>query len=256
MSANRVESAVLGEWLRALQTTVQAVANAMDDVRPTQDAGPVPRDIQRATRLLSGPVFASSYGMVLEGAPDTAQAELPGTGSDVLLDRAVNKIFDVADRASSAAGAEDAVLDAALPLGRRAIKHLSELSEVLATSNTDVTLSWETRATARRTSFSSESADRCRRALRAAQVDDEDTRLEGTLVGGSTTRGFIEIAVEGSGVLVIRTSKEDVTALLARYAQRRVTADVHVLTARSPGGREHRSYALRDLSPREGADTP
>lgn len=246
--ANRVESAVLGDWLRALQTAVQSVANAIDDLRPTRDAGPVPREIQRATKLFSGAVFASSYGMVLEGAADSGQAELPGIGTDVLLDRAINRIFDVADRASSGVGAEDAVLDAALPLGRRVIRHLSELSDVLASSGTDVTLSWETKATARRTSFSSESAERCRSALRAAHVEDARTRLVGTVVGGSKVRGVVEIEVEGSGVVIVRTSKEDVTALVATYAERLVAADVHVLTARSPGGREHRSYALLDLS--------
>lgn len=252
--ANRVESAVLGDWLRALQTAVQSVANAIDDLRPTRDTGPVPREIQRATKLFSGPVFASSYGMVLEGASDSGQAELPGLGTDALLDRAINRIFDVADSASSGVGAEDAVLDVALPLGRRVIKHLSELSDVLASSGTNVTLSWETKVTARRTSFSSESAERCRSALRAAQVEDANARLEGTVVGGSKVRGVIEIEVEGDGVIVIRAPKEDVTALVATYAERQVTADVHVLTARSPGGQEHRSYALLDLSLNEAVD--
>ncbi|MFF2851602.1 hypothetical protein ACFVT5_35505 [Streptomyces sp. NPDC058001] len=245
----RVESAVLGDWLRALQTTVQSVAYALDELRPTRDSGPVPKEIQRMTRLFSGPVFASSYGMVLEGAPEAGQAELPGTGGDVLLDRAMNRIFDVADRASSGAGAEDAVLDAALPLGRRVISHLSELSDVLASTGTSVTLTWESKATARRTStLTSESAERCRTTLRAAQVEDSSDRLVGTVVGGSKLRGVIEIEVDGNGIVVVRTSKEDVPALLAGYAERHVEADVHVLTARSAGGREHRSYVLLDLS--------
>ncbi|MFD3517395.1 hypothetical protein [Streptomyces sp. NPDC058657] len=192
--------------------------------------------------------------MVLEGAADSRQAELPGIGTEALLDKAINRIFDVADRASVGVGAEDAVLDAALPLGRRVIKHLSELSDVLASSGTDVTLSWETQSSARRTTFSSESAERCRTALRAAQVVDADTRVEGTVVGGSKLRGVIEIEVEGNGVVVVSVPKVDVTGLVATYADRQVVADVHVLTARSPGGREHRSYALLDLSPRQGAD--
>ncbi|MDX3854098.1 hypothetical protein [Streptomyces sp. AK02-01A] len=198
--------------------------------------------------------FASSYGMVLEGTADPAQAEPAGVGTEVLLDRAINRIFDVADRASSGVGAEDAVLDAALPLGRRVIKHLSELSDVLASSGTNVTLIWESNATARRTSFSSESAERCRSALRAAQVEDANARLEGTVVGGSKVRGVIEIEVEDGEVVVVPVPKDDVTALIATYAERQVAADVHVLTARSPGGREHRSYTLLDLFLREAAD--
>ncbi|MEV6735468.1 hypothetical protein AB0N14_00440 [Streptomyces sp. NPDC051104] len=246
--SHRIESAVLGDWLRAFQAAVQSVAYALDDLRPTRDSGPVPKEIQRMTRLFSGPVFASSYGMVLEGAPDLEQGELPGTGSDVLLDRAINRIFDVADRASSGVDAEDAVLDAALPLGRRVISHLSELSDVLASTGTNVTLTWESKATSRRTSsLSSESADRCRQALRAAQVEDTNDRLVGTVVGGSKLRGVIELEVEGRGVVVVRTPKEDVTGLLAAYAERQVVADLHVLTARSPGGREHRSYVLLEL---------
>ncbi|MFE9990346.1 hypothetical protein ACFYRK_26195 [Streptomyces sp. NPDC005381] len=65
---------------------------------------------------------------------------------------------------------------------------------------------------------------------------------------------MIEIEVEGDGVMVIRAPKEDVTALVATYAERQVTAEVHVLTARSPGGREHRSYALLNLSLNEAVD--
>lgn len=246
---HRVESAVLGDWLRAFQTAVQSVAYALDELRPTRDSGPVPKEIQRVTRLFSGPVFTSSYGMVLEGTPGQGQSELPGTAADVLLDKAINRIFDVADRASAGVGAEDAVLDAALPLGRRVISHLSELSDVLASTGTSITLTWESKATVRRTSsLSSESAERCRKALRAARVEDSDDRLIGTVVGGSKLRGVIEIEVEGKGLVVVRTSKDDVSGLLATYAERQVAADVHVLTARSAGGREHHSYLLLDLS--------
>ncbi|MFD7663263.1 hypothetical protein [Streptomyces sp. NPDC059788] len=217
-----------------------------------REAGPVPKDVQRATKLFSGPVFASSYGMVLEGADEHGPAQLPGTGNDTLLDLAINRIFDVADQASSAEGAEDAVLDSALPLGRRVISHLLELSDVLASSDTGVTLSWESKSTARRTSaISAESAERCRKALRAADVDEQDDRLIGTVVGGSKLRGCIELDVAGTGVVLVRTSKDDVPGLLATYADREVAAAVHVLTARSAGGRVHHSYILLDMNPHE-----
>ncbi|MFD4911988.1 hypothetical protein ACFWNR_02010 [Streptomyces virginiae] len=246
---HQVEAGVLGDWLRALQTVVQSVAYALDELRPTHDSGPVPREIQRVTKLFSGPLFTSSYGMVLEGAPEAVQAELPGSGGDILLDRAINKILDLADRASSSVGAEDAVLDAALPLGRRAISHLSELSDVLASTNTNVTMTWESKGTKRRTSsLSWESADRCLKVLKTAQVEDSTESLRGLLVGGSKVRGVIEIEVEGKGVVVIRTEKESVTGFLALYAERRVVVEVDVLTARLAGGREHRIYSLRDLS--------
>lgn len=254
---HRIESAVLGDWLRAFQTAVQSVAYALDDLRPTYDSGPVPKEIQRVTKLFSGPVFASSYGMVLEGTPTQSQDELPGIGnSDELLDRAINRILDVTDRAGSGPGAEDAVLDMALPLGRRVISHLSELSNVLAATGADVTLTWESQTTETRTSrLSSDGADRCRKALRAAEVEENTQRLHGTLVGGSKIRGVVEIEAAGEGVVVARTLKQDVTRHLAAYADRQVVADVSVLTARSPLGREHRSYTLIDLSPDERTDT-
>jgi hypothetical protein len=194
--------------------------------------------------------------MVLEGASRYGQAELPGAGSDVLLDRTINRILDVADRASSDVDSEDALLDTVLPLGRRVISHLSDLSDVLASTGTDVTLSWESKTTARRTSsLSSKSAGRCRTILRAAQVEDSDDRLFGTVVGGSKLRGHIEIELADTSVVIVRTPKDDVTGLLAAYAQRQVNADVHVLTARSAGGREHHSYLLLDLSlPEPGGD--
>ncbi|WP_432096018.1 hypothetical protein [Streptomyces sp. bgisy100] len=251
---HRVESAVLGDWLRAFQNAVQSVAYALDELRPTRDAGPVPKDVQRATKLFSGVVFASSYGMVLEGVSEEEAEHLPSTGADALLDRAINRLFDVADRASSGADAGDAVLDAALPLGRRAITHLTELSDVLASTGTGVTLSWESKATIRRTSsLSAESADRCRKVLRAAEVEDTDNRLVGTVVGGSTLRGFIELDLAEEGVVIVRAPKDHVTGLLAAYTEREVVADVRELTARSAGGRVHRSYLLLDLSLNEDA---
>lgn len=247
---HHVESAVLGDWLKAFQTAVQSVAYALDDLRPTHDSGPVPKEIQRATKLFSGQVFASSYGMVLEGTPTPVQDELPGVSNpDTLLDLAINRILDVTDRADSGPDADDAVLDMTLPLGRRVISHLSELSNVLASTGADVTLTWQSQSTVSRTSrLSSDGADRCRRVLLAAEVVEDRTSLVGTLVGGSRIRGLVEIEVAGVGLVAARTPKEDVTPYLAAYAERQVLAEVSVLTARSPLGREHRSYALIDLS--------
>ena len=247
---NRIESAVLGDWLKAFQAAVYSVAYALDELRPTRDSGPIPKEIQKLTRLYSGPVFASSYGMVLEGAPVRPQEELPGVGrSDGLLDQAVNRILDVADGAGSGSGAEDAVLDAVLPLGRRAISHLSELSDVLVVTGADVTLTWQSKSTVSRTShFTADSADRCRRVLRAAEVEDRVDRIHGTLVGGSKVRGVIEVEVTGQGVIVVRAPKEDVTGLLSGYAERQVAVDVQVLTARTALGREHHSYQYLDIS--------
>ncbi|MFP8963126.1 hypothetical protein ACLIYP_21615 [Streptomyces nanhaiensis] len=245
---HQVEVGVLGNWLQALQSAVNFVAYALDEMSPRREAGPIPNRIQGATRLLSGPVFASSYGMVLEGSAAPAQEELPGTGSDQLLDRAINRILDIADQAGSSAEAEEAVLDAALPLGRRAMSHLAELSGVLASSGTSVTFTWESKATGRRFSrLTNANAEHCRKALKSAHLEDSRDRLRGTLVGGSKLRGFIELELSDGRFVVIRTEKNDVTELLAAHTGRRVIVHVHVLTARSPGGREHRSYLLLEL---------
>ncbi|MFJ3185905.1 MULTISPECIES: hypothetical protein [Streptomyces] len=248
---HRAEASVLGDWLHTLQTAVQSVAYALDDLRQRREAGPVPGEIKRATRLFSGPVFASSYGMVLQGAPNLGQAELPGSGTEVLLDKAINRLFDITDGASKESDAEEAILDAVLPLGRRAIKQLSDLSHILASSGTNVTLTWESKTTTHRTStFTSASAARCRKALQDARIEDASERLTGLLVGGSKLRGFIELEVAGKGLIVVRTAKDDVTGILAVHTDKEVKADVHVLIARSPGGREHRSYVLIDLQGR------
>ncbi|MFD3654131.1 hypothetical protein [Streptomyces sp. NPDC058620] len=251
---HHAEASVLGDWLHTLQTAIQSVAYALDDLRQRREAGPVPGEIKRATRLFSGPVFASSYGMVLQGAPDLGQAELPGSGTEALLDKAINRIFDVTDRASKESDAEEAVLEAVLPLGRRAIKQLSDLSHILASTGTDVTLTWESKSTTHRTStFTSASAARCRKALQDAQIEDASERLIGLLVGGSKLRGFIELEIEDK-LIVVRTAKDDVTGILAAHTEKEVEADVHVLIARSPGGREHRSYVLIDLQDRRSDD--
>ncbi|BAU85095.1 hypothetical protein SLA_4207 [Streptomyces laurentii] len=245
---HKVEAGLLGSWLQALQGAVNSVAYARDEMSPRRETGPIPKRIQGVTRLFSGPVFASSYGMVLEGSAVPAQAELPGTGSDLLLDRAINRILDIADQAGASSEAEEAVLDTALPLGRRAISHLSELSDVLASSGTSVSITWESKVTGRRFSrLTKTNAEHCRTALRAAQIEDHREEIRGKLVGGSRLRRFIELEIPGGHVIVIRTEKSDVTQLLAEYAQNRVIVHVHVLTARSPGGREHHSYLLLDL---------
>ncbi|WP_436788594.1 hypothetical protein [Yinghuangia sp. YIM S10712] len=247
---HRIESGLLGDWLKYFQAAVQSVAYALDELRPTHDSGPVPKEIQKLTKLYSGPVFASSYGMVLEGRAGIGQEEIPGVGNNEgLLDRTINRILDLTDSAGSGPAAEDAVLDVAIPLGRRAIRHLAELSNVLAQAEADVTLTWHSQSTVSRTSrLSSDNADRCRRALRADDLEDRTERFRGIVVGGSKIRGVIEIELERGDVIVVRTSKQEVTALLGAHAERGVEAEVHVLTARSPLGREHHSYTLVGIS--------
>lgn len=245
---HRVESAVLGGWLLALQTAVTSVAHALDDQRPTHDSGPVPKEIQRATKLYSAAVFPSSYGMVLEEAPPEAQQELRDIGPmESLLDRAMTTILDLADKAESGVGAEDSILATALPLGRRASGHLSALSDVVADAGATVRLTWQSpHSGLRSSSLSSEGAQRCRQTLRAAEFEDHEDTLFGTVVGGSKVRGTVEIEVAEHEVVTVRADRE-VTALLSAYANHRVQASVLVTTARSPLGREHHSYLLLGL---------
>ncbi|MGW8885231.1 hypothetical protein [Streptomyces sp. NPDC055749] len=245
---HRIESSVLGGWLTALQTAVTSVAHALDDQRPTHDSGPVPKEIQRATKLYSSAVFPSSYGMFLEEAPPEAQQELHDVGTmESLLDRAMSTILDLTDKAESGAGAEDAILAAALPLGRRASGHLSLLSGVVADADARVRLTWQSPHAGLRTStLSSDGAQRCRQTLRAAVFEDLEDTLLGTVVGGSKVRGTVEIEVADRGVVTVRADRE-VTALLSAYANRTVRTKVLVTTARSPLGREHHSYLLLDL---------
>ncbi|MCX4584992.1 hypothetical protein [Streptomyces sp. NBC_01481] len=245
---HRVESAVLGGWLTALQAAVTSVAHALDDQRPTHDSGPVPKEIQRATKLYSAAVFPSSYGMVLEEAPPEAQQELRDVGpTESLLDRTMSTILDLADKAESGAGSEDAILATALPLGRRASGHLSTLSGVVADADARVRLTWQSPHSGLRSStLSSDGAQRCRQTLRAAEFEDREDTFVGTVVGGSKVRGTVEVEIAEHEVITVRADRE-VTALVRAYADRRVRARVLVTTARSPLGREHHSYLLLDL---------
>ncbi|MFJ9881820.1 hypothetical protein ACIQRN_20140 [[Kitasatospora] papulosa] len=250
---HRIEASVLGGWLTALQTAVTSVAHALDDQRPTHDSGPVPREIQRATKLYSSAVFPSSYGMVLEEAPPEGQQELPDIAAgESLLDRAMSTLLDLTDRAESGDAAEDAVLAAALPLGRRAAGHLAQLTGVVADADAGVRLTWQSPHTGlRSSSLSSSGAQRCRETLRTADFAHRSDILTGTVVGGSKVRGTVEIEVPRRGVVTVRADRE-VTALLSAYANRTVLAEVMVTTARSPLGREHHSYLLIDLDLAEG----
>ncbi|MFD4348584.1 hypothetical protein ACFWQ6_27565 [Streptomyces coelicoflavus] len=247
---HRMESSVLGQWLTHFQEAVTTVAHALDESRPTHDYGPLPQAVRRATRLYAAATFPSSYGMVLEETPtDDDALPLPEVAStESLLDRAMGTVLDITDRAEAGPGAIDAVIEAALPLGGRVFNRLADLTEVLADSGTDVSLTWSSPYSGVRASrLGSRNAQRCRDALRAAQPEERSERLAGRLVGGSMLRGTVEIETADRGVITARVDHE-VTSLLSAYANRRITAELLVSTVRSPHGREHHSYVVLNLA--------
>jgi hypothetical protein len=246
---HRVESAVLGRWLTSFQDTVSAIAHALDESRPTHDSGPLPRVVQKATRLYAAATFPSSYGLVLEEAPtDEDELFLPDVAStESLLDRAMGTVLDITDRAGTGAGAVDAVIAAALPLGSRVFSRLADLTDVLADSGADIRLTWSSPYSGVRASqLAAKSAQQCRDALRAVHPEEREDRLVGILVGGSKVRGTVEIETVDKGVITARV-QEEVTGLLGAYANREITAQVLVSTVRSPHGREHHSYVVLRL---------
>ncbi|MHB9859340.1 hypothetical protein [Streptomyces sp. YIM S03343] len=247
---HRVESSVLGRWLALFQEAVTTVAHALDESRPTHDYGPLPQAVRKATRLYAAATFPSSYGMVLEEAPaDDEELPLPKVVStESLLDRAMGTVLDITDRAEAGPGAIDAVFETALPLGGRVFNRLADLTEVLADSGTDVSLTWSSPYNGVRASrLGSRNAQRCHDALRAVQPEEHSEQLAGRLVGGSVLRGTVEIETADRGVITARVDHE-VTSLLSAYANRLITAEVLVSTVRSPHGREHHSYVVLDLA--------
>ncbi|PJM97167.1 hypothetical protein [Streptomyces sp. CB01373] len=244
-----VESSVLGQWLVSFQDTVSTVAHALDESRPTHEYGPIPNAVRKATRLYATATFPSSYGLVLEEAPaDESELPLPDVASaESLLDRAMWTVLDLTDRAGAGPGAVDAVIAAALPLGSRVFSRLADLTEVLADSGVDISLTWSSPYSGVRASrLGARSAQQCRDALRAVQPEESEEQLTGRLVGGSKLRGTVEIETVDRGVITARVDHE-VTSLLSAYANRQITAEVLVSTVRSPHGREHHSYAVRRL---------
>ncbi|MFD8809908.1 hypothetical protein ACFV23_00005 [Streptomyces sp. NPDC059627] len=245
-----MESSVLGQWLTSFQETVSTIAHALDESRPTHDYGPLPQAVRKATRLYAAATFPSSYGMILEEAPANEDAlTLPGMASaQSLLDRAMGTILDITDRAEAGPGAVDAVIETALPLGGRVFNRLAELTDVLAASDADISLTWSSPYNGVRASrLGAGSARRCRDALRAAQPEDHQKRIAGRLVGGSMLRGTVEIETDDGDVITARVNHE-VTSLLSAYANRRIVAEVLMSTVRSPHGREHHSYVVFNLS--------
>ncbi|MFF7146001.1 MULTISPECIES: hypothetical protein [Streptomyces] len=247
---HHVESSVLGHWLVSFQETVTTIAHALDESRPTHDYGPLPQAVRKATRLYAAATFPSSYGMVLEEAPaDDDELPLPEVAStESLLDRAMGTVLDITDRAEAGPGAVDAVIETALPLGGRVFNRLAELTEVLADSGADISLTWSSPYSGVRASrLGTGSAQRCRDALRAAQPEERQELLVGMLVGGSMLRRTVEIETTDQGVITARVDHE-VPSLLGAYANHRITAEVLVSTVRSPHGREHHSYVVLNLS--------
>ncbi|MFE6287827.1 hypothetical protein [Streptomyces sp. NPDC057877] len=244
---------MLGQWLISFQEAVTTVAHALDESRPTHDYGPLPQAVRKATRLYAAATFPSSYGMVLEEAPVGAdELPLPDVATkESLLDRAMGQILDITDRAEAGPGAVDAVIETALPLGGRVFSRLADLTDVLADSGADIRLTWSSPYGGVRASrLGARGAQQCRDALRAVQPEEQQQQMVGRLVGGSMLRRTVEIETADRGVITARVDHE-VTSLLSAYANRRITADVLVSTARSPHGREHHSYVVLQLALRE-----
>ncbi|MFD8785980.1 hypothetical protein [Kitasatospora sp. NPDC059599] len=252
---------LLGTFFSSLQETVTSVAQALTGA-PTA-ASSIPGHIRNATLLRSSAAFPSSYGVHLYGPapipPEDLQdglfeppANAPSSIS--LLDESMATIFDIADTAQAASSeidgpADEQLADRVVALGQRAVKHLSELSGLLAKAGVGLRFSWEPETNhSRSCTLDAHGAARLKRLSDGVEFGETSIEsVEGKLVEANMRRGAVEIETNLGQLVVARTDELVTPRLGDNMLGKRVVAQAIVTTVRYATGRERRIYTLTSL---------
>ncbi len=254
---------LLGAFFTSLQNLVTAVAQALEGTPTT--AGQVAGYIVTATQLRSAPAFPSSYGLHLYG-PDTAalawqQGPLPLEAGDPpppestpgLLPDAVSTLLDITDLAQDqdSAGAQEALLERLLPLGQRALGHLTTFAGTLAQHDASLKMTWQPDSDQARTvSLSTGAALRLKGLSEDVRFSEPDERvLEGELIEASLRRGSVVIQVDSGTIVSARTEAAVTPRLRDDLLGKRIEARVQVTVARYAGGRQREIYVVTEIAP-------
>ena len=120
----------LAEILHSLQESVSSVAQALAGKATARAQIPGPLRARTALRLAA--VYPGSFGAVLHGptVEETVGSPVLDFAEEVptILDEAVDKVLTIVDLANVDDVNDDPIIEAVLPLGSRAFKHLSDLS--------------------------------------------------------------------------------------------------------------------------------
>lgn len=247
----------LSRLLFSLQESISSVAQALTGKATERSS--LPGSIRDATALRLSAVFAGSFGATLRGPIDEKVLELAAAGQDplfppeetaTLLDQAVDAVMDVMDLAASYEVDDAPIIDAVLPFGGRAFKHLRDLSDAIVEREMTASLRWKHLGhEARQVSVDQRSAQRLNDVLTRNKVTEKTETIRGHLGTASEFHGGrIEIQL-ATGDVVSAKVADDLVPLLGRFYSQTVVADAIVTVARSTvTGIERKSYVVTALA--------
>ncbi|CAM3245187.1 hypothetical protein NODU109028_06280 [Nocardioides dubius] len=247
----------LSRLLYSLQESISSVAQALTG-KATERAS-LPGLIRDTTSLRLAAVFPGSFGATLRGPVDKKVEEMIEAGQDplfpqeevvTLLDQAVDAVLDVIDLAAAEGTDDGPIIEAVLPLGGRAFKHLKDLSDAIVDRDMTASLDWNHLGhETRHATVNKESARRLNDVLTMNRVTETTEIIRGHLGTASEFHGGrLEIQRDNGDVISAKVA-DDLVPRLRDFYSHRVEADAIVTTARSTAtGNERKSYIVTGLS--------
>lgn len=247
----------LSRLLYSLQESISSVAQALTG-KATERAS-LPGMIRDSTSLRLAAVFPGSFGATLRGPVDAKIEAMIEAGQDplfpqdeieTLLDQAVDVVLDVIDLAGAEGADDGPIIDAVLPLGGRAFKHLKDLSDAIVDREMTANLDWKHlgRET-RHSTVDKQSARRLNDVLTMNRVTETTEVIRGHLGTASEFHGGrLEIQRDNGDVISAKVA-DDLVPRLGEFYSQRVEADAIVTIARSTAtGNERKSYVVTGLA--------
>lgn len=241
----------LAQLLHSLQESVSAVAQALTG-KATSSAA-IPGPLRDATALSLSGVFAGSFGAVLRGPaletdPDQPMFDFVDE-TTTLLDDAVDRVLTVIDLAGSGEANDDPIIEAVLPLGSRAFKHLADLSSAFVNDEMTAVLDYVSPGSQpRAVRLTRAAARRLDDVLGRNKMSERETVLDGRLGTVSDLRNRVELQTDVGNIVSARVI-EEIVPELGRFYTKRVAATFQVATVRSlVTGLERDSYVLVGLA--------
>lgn len=246
----------LSKVLHSLQESVSAIAQALTGKATAQASLPGP--LREQTALSLSAIFPGSFGATLRGPVDKDLAAMLAQGQEALfdpieheslLDRSVDTVLEIVTLASSENVDDEPIVEAVLPLGSRAYKHLLDLSSAIVDQNLSARIEWKhLGAEPREVFLTRPTARRLDDVLRMNKMSERATTIVGRLGTVSDIRNRVEIQLDEERVISAKVADE-VVPTLAEYFTLRVSADVMVTTIRSAAtGKERESFVVTGLA--------